>query len=99
MLKTVRQKLVKTEKERDEVVGEARLLQAKEADAREKEKMERQRLLGEIEKERVDKEATVQGLRAQFEREMSSLRDRQEKELLALRGQYELEAITLKVRS
>ena len=39
----------------------------------------------------------VQGLRAQFDKEVAALKEKHEKELAALRGQYELEAITAKV--
>ena len=99
LLKTVRQKLVKAEKERDDAFKE--LGAAKEADhmEREKEKVERAKLHAEIEKVNLEREVAVQGLRAQFDKEVATLKEKYEKEMTALRGQYELEAITAKVRA
>ncbi len=98
LLKTVRQKLVKAEKERDDAMKEMGTLKEAEKAEREKEKLERVRLQGEIEKVNVERETAMQGLRAQFDKELAAANERYEKELAALRGQYELEAITTKVR-
>ena len=97
LLKTVRQKLVKAEKERDDATKDVGTLKEAERAEREKEKAERTRLQGEIEKVNVDRETTIQGLRAQFDKEVAAAKEKYEKELAALRGQYELEAITTKV--
>ncbi|KAI0361217.1 hypothetical protein OH77DRAFT_1391788 [Trametes cingulata] len=96
LLKTVRQKLVKAEKERDDAVKEVSTLKEAEKSEREKEKAERARLQGEIDKVNAERETAVQGLRAQFDKEVAALKDKHEKELAALRGQFELEAITTK---
>lgn len=97
LLKTVRQKLVKAEKERDDAVREVGMLKEAEEAERENEKVERVRLQGEIEKVNVERETAIQGLRAQFDEEVAAAKEKYEKELVALRGQYELEAITTKV--
>ena len=99
LLKTVRQKLVKAEKERDDAVKELQTVKVHEKEEREKDKTEKQKLHDEIEKVNHERETAVKGLKAQFDKEVAGLKDRQEKELNALRGQYELEVITLKVRS
>ncbi|CDO76644.1 hypothetical protein BN946_scf184868.g58 [Trametes cinnabarina] len=96
LLKTVRQKLVKAEKERDDAVKEVGSLKEAEKTEREKEKAERARLQGEIEKAQAEKETAIQGIKAQFDKELAAMKDRHEKELAALRGQFELEAITTK---
>ncbi|OSD03603.1 hypothetical protein PYCCODRAFT_1444523 [Trametes coccinea BRFM310] len=96
LLKTVRQKLVKAEKERDDAVKEVVALKEAEKAEREKEKAERTRLQGEIDKAHAEKDTAVQGIKAQFDKELAALKERHEKELAALRGQFELEAITSK---
>ncbi|KAH9898037.1 hypothetical protein C8Q73DRAFT_640392 [Cubamyces lactineus] len=96
LLKTVRQKLVKAEKERDDAVKEVGTLKESEKAEREKEKAEKARLQGEIDKAHAERETAVQGLKAQFDKEVAALKEKHEKELAALRGQFELEAITAK---
>ncbi|EIW64404.1 uncharacterized protein TRAVEDRAFT_111828 [Trametes versicolor FP-101664 SS1] len=96
LLKTVRQKLVKAEKERDDAVKEVGTVREAEKAEREKERAERVRLQGEIEKANAERETAVQGLRAQFDKEVAGLKEKHEKEIAALRGQFELEAITTK---
>lgn len=97
LLKTVRQKLVKAEKDRDEAVREVQGMKEREKGEREREAAERVRLQGEIERVNAERETAVVGLRAQFEKEVAGLKERYEKEFTALRGQFELEAITTKV--
>ena len=97
LLKTVRQKLVKAEKDRDDAMREVGALKETERVEREKEKVERTKLQAEIDKVNTEREAAVQGLRAQFDKEVAVLREKYDKELTAMRGQYELEAITAKV--
>ncbi|PSS37549.1 hypothetical protein PHLCEN_2v565 [Hermanssonia centrifuga] len=96
LLKTVRQKLVKAEKERDDSLGEVQTLTSRDKEEREKERTERLRLQGEIDKVNLERETAVQGLRALFDKEVAVLKERHEKEVLALRGQFELDVITLK---
>ncbi|GJE87588.1 GRIP domain-containing protein [Phanerochaete sordida] len=96
LLKTVRQKLVKAEKERDDATREVHSLKDREKEEREKDRLERQKLQDEIHKVNEEREVAVQGLRAQFDKEVAGLKDKYEKEISALRGQYELDVITLK---
>ncbi|KIY47015.1 hypothetical protein FISHEDRAFT_46040, partial [Fistulina hepatica ATCC 64428] len=86
LLKTVRQKLVKSEKDREDL--------AKELSA--KEQQERTRLQNEIEVANAERERAVAGLKAQFDKEVVSLKERHDKEMVALRSQLELDAITAK---
>ncbi|CUA73894.1 Golgin IMH1 [Ashbya gossypii ATCC 10895] [Rhizoctonia solani] len=90
LLKTVRQKLTKAEKERDDVMKE-----------REKDKEDISAARTEIERVRADaerakneRERDIAGMRDRFERELKETKERYEKELAARKGQYELEAIT-----
>ncbi|KAJ3546976.1 hypothetical protein NM688_g5452 [Phlebia brevispora] len=94
LLKTVRQKLVKAEKERDDAQKEAQTLHAKDKEEREKDKIERQKLQADLERANLDRELAVQALRIQSEKEIAALKERQEKELSALRGQFELDIAT-----
>ncbi|KII93210.1 hypothetical protein PLICRDRAFT_35393 [Plicaturopsis crispa FD-325 SS-3] len=96
LLKSVRQKLVKAEKERDEAVKEAGALREREQGERERERAERAKLQKEIEAVNGERERALAGLRAQFDREVANVRERFEKELSATRGQYEMEAVTTK---
>jgi chromosome segregation ATPase len=90
LLKTVRQKLVKTEKERDDSIKEANAMKGKD-------KEEVGKLRAEIDKVNAEREHAITGMRAHFDREVAGLRERQAKELTALRGQFELEAVNTKV--
>ncbi|KAH7931049.1 hypothetical protein BV22DRAFT_1101415 [Leucogyrophana mollusca] len=96
LLKTVRQKLVKAEKDRDDASRELTEMKEKEKQEREKEKAERSRLQIEIDAANTEREKAIVGLRAQFDKELAVVKDRAEKELFALRGQLELEIATLK---
>ena len=97
LLKTVRQKLVKAEKERDDATREVQSLKEREKEDKEKEKADRQKLQDEIQKVNAERETAVQGLKAQFDKEVAGLKDKYEKDISTLRGQYELEMMTLKV--
>lgn len=98
LLKTVRQKLVKAEKEKEDVLKEVGALRERETGEREKEQAEKAKLQGEIATVNEEREKAVVGLRAQFDREVANVKDRHEKEISALRAQFELEAIASKVR-
>ncbi|KAJ7181737.1 hypothetical protein C8R43DRAFT_1055509 [Mycena crocata] len=96
LLKTVRQKLVKAEKERDDVQRDVAASKDKDKAEREKDQLEKSRLQSEIETVNTEREKAVAGLKAQFDRELATMRDRHEKETAVLRGQFELEALTTK---
>ncbi|KAJ7837533.1 hypothetical protein B0H14DRAFT_2791069 [Mycena olivaceomarginata] len=88
LLKTVRQKLVKAEKERDDIQREV-------ASSKDKDKAERER--DQLEKLSIaEREKAIVGLRTQFDREIASLRDKHEKEIAVKQGQFELMALTVK---
>ncbi|KAJ7786400.1 hypothetical protein B0H16DRAFT_1657710 [Mycena metata] len=96
LLKTVRQKLVKAEKERDDTLREVATSKDKDKVDRERDQLDRARLQAEIGAVNSEREKAVAGLKIQFDREIATLRDKQEKEVSALRGQFELEALTTK---
>ncbi|KAJ7783868.1 hypothetical protein DFH07DRAFT_908919 [Mycena maculata] len=96
LLKTVRQKLVKAEKERDDLQRDSAASKDKEKAERENEQLEKARLRAEIDTANSEREKAIAGLRAQFDRESTASRDRYEKEIGGLRGQFELEALTTK---
>ena len=99
LLKTVRQKLVKAEKDKEDAAKELNSIKDREKAEREKERAERTMLQQEISAVNEEREKAVVGLKAQFDREIGSLKERHEKEASALRGQFELEAVTANVRA
>jgi hypothetical protein len=99
LLKTVRQKLVKAEKDKDDAIKELNINRDKEKAEREAERAERSKLQREIESANNEREKAVAGLKAQFDKEVANLKERYEKDAAALKGQFELEAVTTKVRS
>ncbi|KAF8585573.1 hypothetical protein K439DRAFT_1409943 [Ramaria rubella] len=96
LLKTVRAKLVKAEKEKEDAVKEAVGIREKDKEGKEKEQLEKSRLELDLERARLEKDREVTSLRNQFEREMSGLKDKFERDSTARKGQFELEAITTK---
>ncbi len=98
LLKTVRQKLVKAEKEREDALKETNLLREKDKTEREKDTLEKNRLRREIDVANMEREKAVAGLRAQFDKEVANIKERHEKDLVVQRGQSELEAVTTKVK-
>ncbi|KAF7320403.1 Mediator of RNA polymerase II transcription subunit 5 [Mycena kentingensis (nom. inval.)] len=96
LLKTVRQKLVKAEKDRDDAQREAAAFKEKEKADSGALQAEKLKLQAEIETVNAERERALTGLKAQFDREIVTMRERQEKEMSALRGQFELEALTTK---
>jgi hypothetical protein len=97
LLKTVRQKLVKAEKERDDMQRETATSKEKEKADREREHLERSKLQAEVEMVNSEREKAVAGLKSQFDREVATIKDRHDKETAGIRGQFELEALTAKV--
>jgi phage protein D len=98
LLKTVRQKLVKVEKEKEEALKELSGAREKEVNQRGKEEAEKAKLQKEIETINAEREVAVAGLKAQFDKELLTMKERHEKETSAIRSQFELEAVTAKVR-
>ncbi|RXK37709.1 hypothetical protein M231_05042 [Tremella mesenterica] len=85
LLKTVRAKLVKAEKDKEEVERD-----------RAEERAERSRATEETERVKAEKEREVTALRKGFERELASAKERFEKELQSKKAAWELEMITTK---
>jgi hypothetical protein len=99
LLKTVRQKLVKAEKERDDVSKEVNELKEKDKADKTRERVERIKLQNEIEQANLEREKAVAGLRTQFDKEVALLKERQEKDIHVMRGQFDSETAALKVRA
>ncbi|WVF69119.1 hypothetical protein IAT40_003893 [Kwoniella sp. CBS 6097] len=85
LLKTVRLKLVKVEKEKEEIERD-----------RAEERAERSRASEEVEKVKAEKEREVTQLRKGFERELAGTKERYEKDLQSKKAAWELEMITTK---
>ncbi|KAF7306991.1 Mediator of RNA polymerase II transcription subunit 5 [Mycena indigotica] len=96
LLKTVRQKLVKAEKDKDDAQREATALKEKEKAEGTASQAEKAKMQAEIEAVNAEREKAVTGLKTQFDKEISGIRERHEKEIATLRGQFELEALTTK---
>lgn len=97
LLKSVRQKLVKAEKDKEDALKDLAILKEKDKGNVEKEQTERKKFEREIEVAKTEKDEALAGLRIQYEKEMASLRERHDKELATARAQFELDAITTKV--
>lgn len=97
LLKTVRQKLVKAEKDRDDALKEIGESKEKDRLERDRERAERARLQSEIDAVNSEREKAVTGLRTQFDKEVATVKDRSEKELSATRAQFEVEIAALKM--
>lgn len=98
LLKTVRQKLVKAEKDRDDILKDMASLKDKSTGDKEKEQAERLSFRRELEATRSVHEKEIEALKAQHERELSSIKQRYELETNTIRGQQEVELATAKVQ-
>lgn len=96
LLKTVRQKLVRTEKEKEDALREVAASKERDRGEKEKDHAGKLKLQQDLEMMQIEKEKAVATQKAQFEREMGAVKERYEKELAAVKGQLELEIITLK---
>lgn len=97
LLKTVRQKLVKAEKEKEDAMKESLSWQEKDKGEKEREYAERVKLRNELDAANAEKEKAIAGLKAQFDKEIANFKDRSEKEMSATQGHYELELASTKV--
>ncbi|KAJ3985680.1 hypothetical protein F5890DRAFT_1118841 [Lentinula detonsa] len=96
LLKTVRQKLAKAERDRDDAVKEVSALKEKEKGDRAREEVEKSRHQSEIDSLNLERDRAIAGLRAQFDKELVAAKERHEKELAAVRADFELSAVTAK---
>ncbi|KAG9314425.1 hypothetical protein JVU11DRAFT_5222 [Chiua virens] len=97
LLKTVRQKLVKAEKERDDASRELNEARNKNMGEKEKDRAERANLEWEIDVANAGREKAIIELRAQFDRDIALVKERAERDMQAARKQFETETNTLKV--
>ncbi|KAH6917316.1 hypothetical protein BKA70DRAFT_1178135 [Coprinopsis sp. MPI-PUGE-AT-0042] len=96
LLKTVRQKLVKTEKERDDALQKAATSKEVDKEEVERERAERLRLQRDLESVQAEKDKALAMQKSQFEKELALAKEKAERELAAVKGQLELDIITLK---
>lgn len=96
LLKTVRQKLVKSEKDKEEALKQVSALREQEKEYKERDSTEKSRLRKDADTANAEKEKAVTGLKVHFDKEIAALKDRYEKELLTQKGQFELDAVTTK---
>lgn len=97
LLKTVRQKLVKAEKEKEDTTKELASVRERESSERDRAHAERTRLQGEIDTVNAEREKAITGLRAQFDKEVTNIRERHEKEIFTQRDKHEAESASMKV--
>lgn len=97
LLKTVRQKLSKAEKERDDAVKETLTAKENERSERVREEAEKSKHHNEIESLHAKRERALAEQKSQFERELAAVKERHEKELITVKAELELEAVTVKV--
>ncbi|KAJ3502953.1 hypothetical protein NLJ89_g8655 [Agrocybe chaxingu] len=96
LLKTVRQKLVKAEKDKEDAIKEVAASKEREKGDKDKEMAERMNLQHEIDNLKAAHEKATATLKSQFEKDMANLRERYEQEIIALRGQAELDLAAAK---
>ncbi|KAJ3823618.1 hypothetical protein F5880DRAFT_501208 [Lentinula raphanica] len=96
LLKTVRQKLAKAEKDRDEAAKELSVSKEKERGERAREEAEKLKHQTEIDTLNAERDKALNGLKAQFDRELAATKERHEKDLAAVRAELELGAVTAK---
>ena len=97
LLKTVRQKLVKAEKDKEDALKEVATIKEREKDEKSKEQADRLNHQQEVESLNAAHEKATAALKAQFNKDMASMKERYESEIAALKGQFELDMATAKV--
>ncbi|PPQ64426.1 hypothetical protein CVT26_002133 [Gymnopilus dilepis] len=96
LLKTVRQKLVKAEKDKEDALKEVATIKEREKDEKSKEQADRLNHQQEVESLNAAHEKATAALKAQFNKDMASMKERYESEIAALKGQFELDMATAK---
>ncbi|KAF8168038.1 hypothetical protein B0H34DRAFT_804053 [Crassisporium funariophilum] len=96
LLKTVRQKLVKAEKEKEDALKEIAAVKDRERGDKNKEQAERQNFQHELESVHATHEKAIASLRAQYDKDFSGVRERYDQEISAVRGQLELDLASTK---
>ncbi|KAH9486873.1 hypothetical protein JR316_0000938 [Psilocybe cubensis] len=96
LLKTVRQKLVKAEKDKEDAMKEIAAIKEREKNEKNQEQIDRLNFQQELEAVQTKHDEAVANLKAQFAKEMTSTKERYEQEINALRGQMELDVASSK---
>ncbi|CAA7266499.1 unnamed protein product [Cyclocybe aegerita] len=96
LLKTVRQKLVKAEKDKEDAIKEVAASKEREKGDKDKEMAERMNLQYEMDDLKAAHEKATANLKSQFEKDMANLRERYEQEIIVLKGQAELDLAAAK---
>ncbi|KAG6894481.1 hypothetical protein C0992_005956 [Termitomyces sp. T32_za158] len=96
LLKTVRQKLVKAEKEKEDATAAVTLLQEKGKEEMEKEQAEKSKLRSELDCANLEREKALAGFKTQFDQEITSLKVRYDQDIATYKGQHEAELDALK---
>lgn len=97
LLKTVRQKVVKAEKERDDTLRELNETRGRDLEEKEKDRVERANLEREVDAANGEREKAVTGLRAQFDKDIAATKDRAEWDIQTAKKQFDAEMNSLKV--
>jgi len=97
LLKTVRQKLVKAEKDKDDVTRELLVLKEREKGDKDKEQADRQTFQKEIDSLNSAHDKAIANMKNQFNKDFNGMKERYEQEITLIRGQFELEITSLKV--
>lgn len=97
LLKTVRQKLVKAEKDRDDALKEIADHKTKDGTQRDRDKADRAKFQRELETALSERDKVVNALRVQHEKELTGTKDKAEKELAAMRDRLGAELANFKV--
>ncbi|KAH0838360.1 mediator complex subunit Med5-domain-containing protein [Lanmaoa asiatica] len=97
LLKTVRQKLVKAEKERDDTLRELNETRERNLEEKEEDRAERASLERDVNAANAEREKAVNGLRAQFDKDIVAARDRAERDIQTAKKQFDVETNALKV--
>ncbi|GEM09489.1 viral A-type inclusion protein repeat containing protein [Rhodotorula toruloides] len=98
LLRALRQKLVKNEKEKEDSDKELERLRASEQQAQETLRADRSRFDSEIVALRSAQEQQINKLKQSFERETAKLKEQFDRDSTNKRGQFELDAITAKAQ-
>jgi len=99
LLKTVRQKLVKAEKDKEDAMKEFAAIREREKGDRDKEQAEKINFQHEMDAVNAVHDKVITNLKAQFDKDFASMRERYEQEIIALKGQHELESAAAKVKT
>ncbi|KAF9531988.1 hypothetical protein CPB83DRAFT_785848, partial [Crepidotus variabilis] len=96
LLKTVRQKLVKAEKDREDTLRDMAMIRDKATGDKDREQVERAGFKRELEATKSTHEQEMAALKSQYERDLAAMKQRYEQEISTVRGQQELELATAK---